>query len=92
MAPDKEKPQRLPWFSRSSASALVFRLALGAQDVGAEPGAKWFGHDGNHRTFSADCCPDCHVHLVATEHNLLMRGFVGVTDGDWYRFLAARPN
>ena len=24
-------------------------------------------------------------------HNTVMRGYVGVTDDEWYRFLAARP-
>src|ERR1700722_25763 len=31
------------------------------------------------------------MHSGATEHNSFMRGYVGVTDGDWYRFLADRP-
>ena len=35
--------------------------------------------------------PYCDSHATRSEQNTSVRGYVGVTDGDWYRFLADRP-
>ena len=36
--------------------------------------------------------PYCHSHATRSEQNTSVRGYVGVTDSEWYRFLADRPD